>query len=82
MNATIFNQRTYKIRLQKTPFFFDCGGIPNTVINSIQKHYIVSLCLIEGAWWWNDLNGRSVVLFPLNLFCFTLSRVCEFLPVN
>ena len=41
MNATIFNQYTYKIRLQKNPFFFDCGGIPNTVIDSNKKHYIV-----------------------------------------
>ena len=81
MNAIIFNQHTYKIWLQKTPFFFDCGGIPNTVIDSSQKHYIV-VSHRGNNWWWNDLNGRLVILFPLNLFCFTLNKVCEFLPVN
>ena len=51
------------------------------MIDSSQKHYIV-VSHRGNNWWWNDLNGRLVILFPLNLFCFTLNKVCEFLPVN
>ena len=51
------------------------------MIDSSQKHYIV-VSHRRNNWWWNDLNGRLVILFPLNLFCFTLNKVCEFLPVN
>ena len=45
MNATIFNQHTYKIRLQKTPFFFDCcGRIHHT---NCVRDYIWSRCITK-----------------------------------
>lgn len=70
MNATIFNQYTYKIRLQKNPFFFDCGDIPNTVIDSSQKHYIVvsnrGSMVVEWFKWevGNSFSIEFILLYP------------------